>query len=60
MILQQKLSEFVECVDGKSYFDGCNNCVCVKGLLACTRKICTGPDGKRLPLLPAPAGFWKQ
>lgn len=34
-----------KCVDGKSYFDGCNNCFCSNGHTACTLKLCRGPDG---------------
>lgn len=29
-----------ECDKGKFYFDGCNNCECIKGDYACTRKSC--------------------
>ncbi|CAK9816247.1 hypothetical protein ANTQUA_LOCUS8821 [Anthophora quadrimaculata] len=53
-----------KCVDGKSYYDGCNWCSCVKGNLACTLKYCETYNSETRsyePLKPEPpsADFWE-
>lgn len=48
-----------KCVDGKTYNDGCNNCFCANGHVACTLMACFGPYGEPLPEKPAPGDFWQ-
>lgn len=49
-----------KCVDGKSYYDGCNTCICGNGNVACTLVACIGPDGKSTPSKEPPADFWQE
>ncbi|XP_078051317.1 uncharacterized protein LOC144477468 [Augochlora pura] len=51
------------CVEGKSYNDGCNNCVCMGGLTACTEMACGKyyPDTcvfEMVDILPPPEDYW--
>ncbi|XP_063986583.1 uncharacterized protein LOC135167380 [Diachasmimorpha longicaudata] len=52
------------CVEGRSYFDGCNNCFCSNGNVACTLMACQSEDPKTgemrdiIPLQP-PEDFWQ-
>ncbi|XP_076278258.1 uncharacterized protein LOC143208074 [Lasioglossum baleicum] len=42
------------CKDGQSYDNGCNECHCTNGHVACTRMSCEG-----VTILPPPESFWE-
>lgn len=48
-----------KCVNGKNYNDGCNNCFCSNGHVACTMMACMDETGKMLPVIEAPDDFWE-
>ncbi|XP_078050137.1 uncharacterized protein LOC144476785 [Augochlora pura] len=51
------------CVDGKSYYDGCNHCSCARGYTMCTLRGCFFRDpetGEMVPKesVPPPEDYW--
>ncbi|KAH0951804.1 hypothetical protein HN011_008414 [Eciton burchellii] len=51
---QRTTNEGQRCVNGKSYYDGCNHCTCSNGIQACTLRLCTPQIYQ-----PPPADFWE-
>ncbi|XP_076687312.1 uncharacterized protein LOC143378978 [Andrena cerasifolii] len=49
-----------KCVDGKSFYDGCNSCFCAGGQTACTLKLCYDQTGAVLVPQKPPEDFWQK
>ncbi|KAJ6647424.1 hypothetical protein Bhyg_02646 [Pseudolycoriella hygida] len=47
------------CVDGKTYNDGCNNCFCSNGHVACTLMLCWDSNRQPVPRKEPPADFYE-
>ncbi|XP_011315197.1 serine protease inhibitor 3-like [Fopius arisanus] len=49
-----------KCVNGKQYFDGCNDCFCGNGHVLCTLKACFDSTGQAVPVQQPSEDFWEQ